>query len=356
MRPASIHHLSLIAVLALTVGTSQPAAAAFVTVGEGGNSLADWGVTLGDAPLNSNTIGTDWAAQGFTNSVSGLSPGTKTLGNGFKFAYVVEDTTDDPQIDSEPLGPNNGGQDYDGEFMGVGRDHNNTVTTADDRLVVAIASGQRLNNDFVNFSPGDVIISALVGSTVSIYAVEVGGMYDGVNGGAFVDPGGSIVETNPGSTFSLEGNGHTAAVMDSNGNSFGSSALPPLVPGTTALAGEIYKNPTLISDPIAGPNSAVQMLITGGTSMGFADFYYSRNAETTQHAVIELAINLDAVFGVGATILSVSWAPACGNDLLVISTPDLLVDAPEPTSMLLTGLGAVGFIGFRRRQKTKVAA
>ena len=59
------------------------------------------------------------------------------------------------------LGPNYGGQDYDAEFLGA--------TISNSSLYLAIATGQRPDNGYKNFSPGDIRIETSYfdpGSTV----------------------------------------------------------------------------------------------------------------------------------------------------------------------------------------------
>ena len=147
MRLVTFRTLVLMAMLGCMAGLSQSASAfPLITVGEGGNSLSDWGITLGDTFVD-NTIGTNWSAFSPTNNPPGLVTGSRTLGNGFKYSYALEDNWDYAQNDGDPLGPNQGGQNYDSEFLGVGIDHNGTFnTTIDDRLVISVATGQRPDN------------------------------------------------------------------------------------------------------------------------------------------------------------------------------------------------------------------
>ena len=89
--------------------------------------------------------------------------------------------------------------------------------------------------------------------------------------------------------------------------------------------------------------------------MGTADFYFSRDALTTQHSIIEVAIDF-SMFD-GATIQSVEWAPSCGNDLLYVPlNMEGPTPIPEPSSLALLGLGGLGMIGWRRKRKMQSAA
>jgi hypothetical protein len=70
--------------------------------------------------------------------------------------------------------------------------------------------------------------------------------------------------------------------------------------------------------------------------VGNANFVFTRNTETSQHAVIELSVPL-SFFGTN-TLQNVSWAPSCDNSYLSISVHPI----PEPGSLMLMLMGAVG--------------
>ena len=271
-------------------------------------SLLDWG---GDATLNF----------GLPNNTTGSG-----VGDGFTFQYHHEDSSDTAG-DTGPLGPNHGGQNYDGEFLGVGQFAS--------KLLIAIVTGQRPDNGFQRYAPGDIRITTSDGS---IFGIEVGG---GAGGGS----GSAITEGASGSTYSLNSNGYTS----------GHTASPAVGPGSDHKAGALFLTSAAnwILDPISGGTppfdgqQPVQLQFTGGTFLGMADFIYTRDAVTSQKAAIELAIDL-SLFGSGVSITSVQWAPSCGNDVLHVGVTPGMIQVPEPASFLLGLLGVGGIAGVRR--------
>ncbi|MPZ43532.1 MAG: PEP-CTERM sorting domain-containing protein [Betaproteobacteria bacterium] len=256
-------------------------------------SVADWGITVGDG-----------------NSSDFSSP---AVANVIKLYTALEDNND-LAGDSGALGPHFGGQNYDVEFMGVAIDSS--------RLYIAVVTGQRPDNGFARFSPGDIRIVANNGA---VYGIEVGGGAGGVAGGLLTEGGGAA-----GSTYSLNGNGFTIGYADS-----------------LRTVGSIWKDPTWLLDPIAS-EAEVQMANAGGTQVGMADFAYTRNADpTTQHSVIELSI--DRGIFVGASELDIYWAPSCNNDVLEVQD-DLPARVPEPGTLGTLAAGLLALRWVRRRR------
>ena len=213
-----------IAVGALAVSLSASAVqAGLVTVN---GDLSEWG---GNAALDF--------------SLPNNAVGTATVG-GLTFRYHHEDSSDTAG-DSGPLGPNHGGQNYDGEFLGVGVDGTD--------LVIAIVTGQRSDNGFTRFAPGDIRITTTNGS---IYGIEVGG---GAGGG----PGAAITEGANGSTYALNSSGYTT----------GHTSSPGAGPGSDHTAGALFLTDSSdwILDPINGGTppfdglQPVQLQFTEGT-------------------------------------------------------------------------------------------
>src|SRR3569623_1307118 len=88
------------------------------------------------------------------------------------------------------LGPGYGGQNYDAEFMGV--------ALQGSTLYITIVTGQRPDNGFNRYSPGDIRITTANG----LYGIEVGGGKGGRGGAA-------ITEGERGSTYRLNASGYT---------------------------------------------------------------------------------------------------------------------------------------------------
>jgi hypothetical protein len=287
------------------------ASAAIVSVD---GSLADWGVAV--APANASSFG-----------VPANSSGTRVL-SGFSYQYQVEDQSDSAGHTGF-LGPEYGGQDYDAEFLGAGVDNG--------RLVIAIVTGQRPDNGTSFFGPGDIRIMTNIGT----FGVEVGGEY-GHNGGA---ASAATTEGALGSTYKLDASGVTLGVRNSNGATSGNAT--GLVSNVGQQAGSVWLNPTWINDPIANPpTTPTQMQFTGGTLMGLADYYFSRDAGPNDHAIIELAIPY-AFFGDGVIVTGVQWAPSCGNDIVQVATNYRM---PEPATFGMLLIGALGAVVIARRR------
>ncbi len=339
-KPERFGLLLALVCLASFVANSTPARAGVVVDGD----LSDWGISVKDSN-----------ASNFNGLSFPPKTGTTSFGS-FDYDYFLEDTNDNSNNYS--VGPNAGGQNFDAEFLGVGTD--------DTRLVIAIVSGQRPDNHEDKFSPGDIIINTDQG----YIGVEVGGGYGHNTGGIL----GAIEEGAPGSTYALTNNGFTRGVVNSDGSSSGDTSgtvdihtggTAPILIGSAQKAGTVWKDPTLILDPIADPTSVVQQL-SGGQLVGTADYYFSRDFKTSQidgtvisqHSIIEVAIPYWMLSGL--TIQSIEWAPSCGNDLLKVqpgvSIPEVtLLPVPEPSTLALLGMGGLGTIGWRRKRNRRIA-
>ncbi len=250
--------------------------------------LGDWGVTVAD-----NNLSTYVFDSGLDLLGSHIEDQNDTAGHGFV------------------LGPNQGGQDYDAEMM--------AVALQGGRIFIAIVTGQRPDNGLPSFGPGDIRIETASGTL----GIEVGGGAGGADGSL-------ITAGAPGSTYTLDGNGVTRSHA---------AAAPAQV------AGSIWSAATWLLDPIS-PKGPVQLQIDAGSTLaGMADYVYTRDSLTTQHAVIELAFDLALVGGPGHSF-SVHWRPSCGNDELDV---EAVIPVPEPTGLMVSALTAAFLFSRRTR-------
>ena len=293
----SIKSILSVAVLggALGAGLMLSAAPASALTVDG--DLSDWGITVG----NSNT-----------SNFSSLNTGIGIVSS------FAEDQNDNSN--NHYLGPNYGGQNYDVEFIGMAMQGS--------IMYLAIVTGQRPDNGLSTYSPGGIYMTTPFG----IVGIEVGG-------GA----GGAIAEGAEGSPYNVYSNGYT--------QSYGTTAA-------TQTAGSVWANADWIPDPIA-PASPVQMSINGAsTQVGTADYVYTRNDQTSQHAVIELALDVTNLLDEDGTgLIGIHWSPSCGNDvvqaffLAAIPTTEIVLPEPGISLVWLVGLGAI--VAMRKRSRRR---
>lgn len=279
--------------LGLTVGN----AAALTVDGD----LSDWGITVAD---------------GNNSDFSSPNPGI-----GMVDAFIEDQN--DFAGNNGYVGPNYGGQNYDAEYMGI--------AVQGTTMYIAIVSGQRPDNGLARFSPGDIYMTTPVG----VVGIEVGG---GPGSGA----GGAITEGAAGSTYNLDSNGFT--------QSYGTT-------DAAQTAGSVWANADWTMDPLGTP-TPVQMNINGASSkIADADYVYTRNSQTNQHAVIELALDITNLLDEdGEGLIGIHWSPSCGNDVVMAfhqaSIPPTSTEVPEPGSALvwLVGVAAIGAMRIHRRK------
>jgi hypothetical protein len=292
--------------------------------------LSDWGVTLN----GSNQL--EFSGGVVNNPVHPGNSGTidNFLGNTWKLYWGAEDQSDTAG-DGGALGPNSGGQNYDVEFIGAFIEG----TT----LTIAISTGQRPDNGLARFSPGDLRIETNNG----LYGVEMGG---GAGDTSRTD--GSIDLGDTGTTYELKSSGFTISATDNND------------PEGLRKAGSVWltEEGDWILDPLV-PKDPAQLNPTqliGGDYVGDADEYiYSYASALGQHAFIEIRLDM-SLFANGINlsdleILSISWDPSCGNDILDIPVGDSPNVIPEPASVAVWGtLSMLGLVyGRRKRQIQK---
>jgi hypothetical protein len=321
------------AALLLAAGSAPVEAAAFPSgsIFVGG-MIGDWGV----APANNNgsTYPTISNANTY-NFVTTLAPNALGLiGNPH-----VEDQDDNAGTGGF-VGPHNGGQNYDAEYMAVAIHAGPAGTLAGSKIVIAIMSGQRPDNGSLSgptrylFGPGDIMITA--GGTT--WGIEVGG-------GSPTGPGTAQAEGANGSTYGLDGSGYTLTHTSS----------------AAVTVGSMWENPGWLASTVDGVETQIDSA-NPGTFVQTADFVATWNdtpAGYNQHSIIELSI--DAGFlqpyvdANGDLVFSIFWGTACDNDFLLVDASLHVDSVPAPTGGLIFA-GALGGLGALGRRRAKRAA
>jgi len=317
----------LCAVIALAlIGFTPYAKGAFDVNG----NLSDWGVTVnGEYHL-------DYAIPySYTEGSTGGPSGESEWAPGTVFWHAED--SDDGAGSGGYVGPNYGGQNYDAEFLGVAVEKASGGPTT---LRIGIATGQRPDNGQDKFGPGDVRIAFSNPGDPSeqvVFGVEIGGGL-----GVSASASGSITEGDAGTTYQLDGSGHTVGVSASH--------LGVQAAGTVWLTADSNWLP----DPIAPPTATQMLQFTGDTLQGTADYIYTYSSTLGEHAFIEMSVDWSLFDSRDAdlTTMCVEWGPACGNDRLSVSidnAPPPVV--PEPSSMVVWGLLGTMAIGWWRRKR-----
>lgn len=276
MGKASVFGLGLV----LLVG-ALPAFGSLMVDGD----FSDWGIVVADN----------------NNSTWNVSGGVTLIGT------PMEEDQSDTAGDSGQLGPRQGGQNYDAEFMAVAYEAG--------RIYLIIVTGQRPDNGFSRFGPGDIRIE---GGGVT-YGIEVGGGAGGAN-----DPIGFGA---PGSTYTLNNNGWTTAVNTAD---------------AAQTAGSMWSNVNWLDSPVTSAGQPQFEIDGSSTLVPGSEFAYSGNSVTSQHAVIEASFDA-SLFSPGTSV-SFHWRPSCDNDRLDVQTT---VPVPEPTTL---GILLAGCLMLRRRK------
>ncbi|MFO1092515.1 MAG: PEP-CTERM sorting domain-containing protein [Planctomycetaceae bacterium] len=290
-------------------------------------------MTLAGATANASFIAdgslADWGSNDSWTTDSWITGLTGT-GSGFSYVYFKEDT---PGNDGHgtTLGPNQGGQDYDAEFIGVG--------VSGTKLNIVIVTGQRQDNGLAYYSPGDIRITATNGD---LFGIEVGGGKGGAGASSVgLGSAGSFFNLNSDGTTKTDGSG---VVFDSISHTAGTV--------WKTLSTDWQVDPINGGTPPLNGQEQVQVQFTKGTLKGAASSYiYAFGSTLGQHAVIELQVDL-SVFG-GDTLNNMRWAPSCGNDFVYVDLATVTThnEAPEPATFVMGMLGMVGMAGLRWRRR-----
>jgi hypothetical protein len=301
--------------------------------------LDDWGVILGaDGHLVYDAIYGDTyhhTAPSWWNPPA-IKEGTVVIANGRKVTYQVEDYLDNSN--NYFVGPQYGGQNYDAEFLGVAIESG--------RLHIALATGQRPDNNLYYFSPGDILIKDSLGG---VYGIELGGWYDA--SGDWKTGDRVITNGERGATYTLNSNGFTTSAT----------------PLGTQVAGSVWKADDPVNNWIYGkpvdtlPVQLRAQGVSGAKYLGLADLSYNFSSDLTDpanlraHAFIELSVELK-LFGDDVDVTYVRWGPSCGNDELSVDVPPP-THTPEPASLLVWAVLALAFGGCSwRKWRRHVAA
>lgn len=265
--------------------------------------LSDWGITLNDN-LQLQFQG------GVVNSPS--NPGNQGtidnfLGHGTRLFYHAEDSSDTASKGGF-LGPHYGGQDYDGEFLGVMQEGS--------KLKVAIATGQRPDNGPGTYSPGDLMIVTSNG----VFGIEIGGGMGNEGRKSGVAGLGS-----EGTSYELDSRGTTTSSTNYAGDHTAGTVWFAENTGDWILDAIAGKVPVQLNHE----NLSVDALV------GLVDgLFYNYLEGLGQHAFIELGFDLSLLFGdqSDVTLYSIVWNPACNNDELSVLLTDVSYSKPDSSS------------------------
>jgi hypothetical protein len=192
-----------------------------------------------------------------------------------------------------------------------------------------------------------------------------------------IPPTGVDSTSSVGTSFTVTGGNYTdSSVLTLTGNNIVNlnDQLGPFMvnaAGVVINAGGIYSNPTgsvFIGGPVAGvPYGA---LVIGNATLGFFQLFKDTAANgfgsSSPTSTVFTSETIGQIFGAGTVIASGTQLIIKINDVplfdnsgsftvsggLTASSP--VSPAPEPTSIVLMGIGAVALIGFRLRRRQTV--
>lgn len=119
---------------------------------------------------------------------------------------------------------------------------------------------------------------------------------------------------------------------------------------TTVKAGTLYKNPSW-TDAWHHVASPARIVGGTGTELGSINFVYAYAYPHTnalyRHYVMEMAVPKSYLGSDWMKAGSLHWSEVCGNDAIDLDFPPI----PEPASMLLFSMGALGFGALKRKKR-----
>jgi hypothetical protein len=350
------------AISAVALATSVPAHAVVVVDGV----ASDWNVTFHNDHDSGSGLPA-YAGPGTFGLLGGLNP-------------AVEDS-DNTAGTGAQVGPWQGGQKYDAEYMAVALSTPIGGSLSNSSIYILIVSGQRPDNGTTEFGLGDVRIDAATGH----YGIETGGGA-AHNGGT---PVGVQTQSSSAYNYGLDGNGFTTSsnviggvtagtiyktsnavavdrdtsnwLLDPLINDNGSPSAPP--PSEQDDRNQLnYTNLTnadKVNANMVYRYSADALCGDGTLASDHVGNSCAANGGASVHSVIEMSFDAAPFVttdgnGDESLVFSVEWGPACNNDVLEVqlaaTSEHSRVNTPEPATLALFGLG-LGVLGFRARRK-----